>query len=349
MGSWIKKVAPNCVHEVPLSSLSGQRIAVDTSIFLYQFICITNSGRGNYFDMFINMILWLLKNNIRPVFVFDGPPPPEKDRTKNERKAAKVKLENKVRELEDLLDILDNYTVNDLPEEIQKRINEILETNTETFPLKKIVNELSIKFKKYNSQCIYVTKEDTKKIQDLLKYMGLPYINSEYEAEKTCSWLTFHGYTKAVLTRDSDVLAYAAPFFLRNVSANKEMCEIICYQDLIDTVGLTKEEFIDFCIMCGTDYNYNIPKIGPSKAYSLIQEFGSIENVEKAGYDVSILFHNDARRLFTLPPDDPNFRIPVIEEMDVNNLDILLFKNNSRFTLKEIYYTRFQPKFKIIN
>ena len=49
---------------------------------------------------------------------------------------------------------------------------------------KKIMRFLNERYKKVSSQCISFTKEDIDKIKDLLDCMGLPWIQSDYEAEK---------------------------------------------------------------------------------------------------------------------------------------------------------------------
>ena len=43
-------------------------------------------------------------------------------------------------------------------------------------------------------------------------------------------------------------------------------------------LGLTEDEFIDMCILCGCDYASKIEGVGPVKAYKFIKEFSSIEN-----------------------------------------------------------------------
>ncbi len=44
-------------------------------------------------------------------------------------------------------------------------------------------------------------------------------------------------------------------------------------------LGLTDDEFIDMCILCGCDYASKIEGIGPVKAYKFIKQYGSIENI----------------------------------------------------------------------
>jgi DNA excision repair protein ERCC-5 len=67
-----------------LQELNGQRLAVDTSIWLYSFAKVAKSdGQDEALIItgFFYRILKLLHFGIRPIFVFDGRPPEAKRRT----------------------------------------------------------------------------------------------------------------------------------------------------------------------------------------------------------------------------------------------------------------------------
>ena len=64
-------------------------------------------------------------------------------------------------------------------------------------------------------------------------------------------------------------------------------------------LDLTKDEFLDLCIMCGTDYNKNIFRVGPEKSYKYIKQYSSIENIGKnTKHDISVLKRERVRELF---------------------------------------------------
>ncbi|KAJ2546697.1 hypothetical protein GGH95_006783, partial [Coemansia sp. RSA 1836] len=44
-------------------------------------------------------------------------------------------------------------------------------------------------------------------------------------------------------------------------------------------LGLTRESFVDLCILCGTDFSATLEKVGPITALRLVQQFGSIERI----------------------------------------------------------------------
>ena len=73
----------------------------------------------------------------------------------------------------------------------------------------------------------------------------------------------------------------------------------VLHAEVLEKFKLT-EEFLDFCIMCGTDYNKNIFRVGPSKAFQYVSDYKSIIDIGKENkkVDISILNHNRVRELF---------------------------------------------------
>ena len=70
------------IRKIHLKELEGKTIVIDTSIYLYKF-----SAQNRLIENFYLLISLFLHNNITPLFVFDGKPPPEK---KNYYKNAKL-------------------------------------------------------------------------------------------------------------------------------------------------------------------------------------------------------------------------------------------------------------------
>jgi len=354
---FLKKTEPNLVVDVPLSSFNGHRLAVDASVYLYKFVCIDNQLKGQWIDLFINFIIWIRKNNIRPVFLFDGKPPIQKERTQKERRANRYKISQKIEEIENILEILDDWDINKpLTEDLDTRIFEILKTNI--MSRKEIIFELNNCCKKENSKNIIITPEHNHKIQNLLTFLGLPWFKANGEAERACSWLCKWDYVKGVITSDSDVLAYGVPIFIQDVRINSNECKIIRHQDVLQVLDLTESQFRDFCIMCGTDYNKRMVGIGPVKAYNLLCKHDNLDNIDNTTIDTTILYHLEGRQLFTLPDKEDfnavidcfngiKFIIPPIKKIDTGNLTMFLIKNNSNFTIEEIEKYTFQPTFLI--
>jgi len=369
---YLRKLEPNISVEVPISCFSGSMIAIDVSVYLYKFICIDNKLQGNWVDLFINLITWLRVNNIRPVFIFDGTPPVQKQRTQKDRRNIRADSENKVEEADDLLNLVNNIPMNEnLPIELVDRIDQLIKPigrmagkiefiSSANLSRKEVLCKITTEYKKYNSRCINIRPQDIKTIQELIEYMGLPWYKAAGEAERTCAWLCKWGYVKAILTTDSDVLAYTAPIYIQDLKINQPTCKIMRYNDVLDVLDLSPDQFLDFCIMCGTDYNDRMAGIGPAKAYKLLDEYNNLDNLAENMQEAEKLYHIESRQLFTLP--DKNNPASVIEGADNSkpfkvknnllpdpgNLLMLLLCHNSYYSAEQVLNTRYTPKFLVI-
>merc|ERR1719421_2712244 len=61
-------------------------------------------------------------------------------------------------------------------------------------------------------------------------------------------------------------------------------------EKILEESGLTYEQFVDVCILCGCDYCDSIRGIGPKKAFQLIKQHNNIEtmlqHLDRQKYDV---------------------------------------------------------------
>src|ERR1700684_3872188 len=88
-GLWT--VVQPCARPIKIEALNKKRLAVDASIWIYQFLKAVREGdgdqrRSSHVVGFFRRICKLLFIGIRPVFVFDGGAPALKRATINARK-----------------------------------------------------------------------------------------------------------------------------------------------------------------------------------------------------------------------------------------------------------------------
>lgn len=341
--NFLRKTCPNAYKKVPILKYAFKKIAIDTSIFMCKY---KNSNGINYIDSFLNLISILRYNEVHFVFVYDTKAPPEKDKERKNRIEAREKNKVRVEKIENLwLEFSESQNNNDiLIENLEEIDNEILynfikkimeSECTDKISISKINSEIS----KLKNTLLAIRTEDFKLTKEFFKACNIPILDAEGEAEATCTALVQQGFVSAVLTEDTDVLAYGTPFMLHKMDLNDNTFIEIDYEEILCQLKFTKEQFLDFCILCGTDYNTNIPKIGPDKAYKLIQLYGDIEEIKNnlPNLNVDILNYQKVRSLFQKQLNFFNEQIPYCGFPDKILFENLYFINNCKFNLETLY------------
>ena len=132
--------------------------------------------------------------------------------------------------------------------------------------------------KKKEKQIINFSKDDIIDLKKMLELFGVPYIQAPGEAEALGAYLSSVGKIKAVLTEDTDVLAYGTSIYISNLNSSTGYCDGIYLSEVLESFEFSQEEFLDFCIMCGTDYNDNIPGYAAGNVFKFITKYKCIEN-----------------------------------------------------------------------
>ena len=291
---FIKENTPSLLIETHLSAFAYKKVAVDTSIYMYKFKAICGD---TWLTAFINLIISLRRNDIHAVFIFDNGAPVEKDDEKQKRKEAHLKLVENVNELKLMLESykttgnIDDKLKTYYNTQVHKRLLKQKDDDIDMELLCKMVDDKQ-------RQIINIDKSDFDLLRQLFDVMQIPYLIAPLEAECCCADLCVRGLVDAALSDDSDLLAYCSPLSLSKINTMNDTVTMINHQELLDTLEMTKKEFVEFCIMLGTDYNTNIFKIGPKKSHELIKKHSSISEISKI-MDVSILNHVRSYQLFT--------------------------------------------------
>ncbi|KAI8138100.1 PIN domain-like protein [Fennellomyces sp. T-0311] len=127
---------------------------------------------------------------------------------------------------------------------------------------------------------IRITHALRKECFDFLRTLGYACIMVDnHEAEAMCSQLAKQQLTTATVTEDLDALVFGdAPILRYFFARNRPILEvnpIVARNEL----GLTRDQFVDMCILCGTDFSGTIRGIGPVRALESIRRYGSIEDL----------------------------------------------------------------------
>ena len=235
------------IKVVDKNSLKNKRIAIDISILIYRTIISVRSSGADF---------------------------------KNEEGAITshiLGLFNKTIELLNM-GIIPVYVFDGKPPSIKyKTIEERKDTRKKALEKMNHSNtdDDKIKYFKRSSQ---VTHEQWEQCKELLDTMGIPYINAPEEADSQCAYLVKMGLVDSVLTEDLDILTFGSLKIIRNITSYKIETTEIVLKDLLDKLELTYDQFIDFCILLGTDYNCGFIDVKPRIIYEHYKKHKNINN-----------------------------------------------------------------------
>jgi len=249
------------MKEISFNDLSGKVVAIDASIFLYQFLTTIRSADGqllmdskgqvtSHLVGLFSRTTNLMQKGIKPVYVFDGKVPLLKQVERDRRKELKIEAERKYQEAVE----------------------------------KEDVDEM----KKYAARTTRLTSEMVVEAKELLYALGVPVIEAASEGEAQAAYLVKKGDAFCVASQDADCLMFGATRLVKNLSiaGRKKKAgsiayttiepEIIFLDENLSNLGISHEQLIALCMMVGTDYNPGgIKGIGPKNALKLVRQYGT--------------------------------------------------------------------------
>lgn len=355
----------NCkqvVKTVPLSSFPGIRVAVDVSIFLYKFV--KSAGKERWIDMFVRLLILLKKYGMISVCIFDGPnPPPEKKKEQERRREQMKIIEAKLQECRRMLKIINEKYLSPttkipLPVELKTSIQTIL-TPRDGRGTKIIVDyddnysiadALKGVIERLARQTTPITDEHKQMAKTVINLMGIAQIQADGEAEALCAYLAIHGKVDAVMSEDTDPLAYGTPLLLSKIDMATETVTALYHADILECLEMTKEEFTDLCILLSCDYNervvgypqgtgrnYKKPThIGEKAAFSMIKTCKRLEEVEPHIVDMDPLNYRRCRELFSCPASLDEEIVPYSKPVNKKGVEEFFKKYNVRVSFRVI-------------
>ena len=296
LNKYLKTNVPNAYSKKSVYDLENQKIAFDISILMYKYMnyalkIVVNQtniidedlDRNKLIRIWISGIIkaffiWL-NYKITPVVVFDGPAGQNKNKTLANRSESKKLRKEKIASLTELIrsDPLTNcLLIKDLKQEL--------------------MNDITI------------YPEDKLLLKNVLESIGLQCLAATSEAEQLCAMLCIEGYCIGSYSLDSDLLVYGCPLmitkfsdeFYENVNGYREIqVECIMIDVVLRELNMSREMFVDFCILLGCDYNESIRGKGVVGALKLISKYKSIDNIP---IDTTCLNHVECRDAFKIVP-----------------------------------------------
>lgn len=249
-----------------LSDYAGKRFAIDVSIFLYKFsYCKELDDDYNFLDKFVGQYRMLQSYGITCVYIFDG----AGEHVGKERERAKRRVQT-TRATE-----LRENKISVLTESLAQSVAQ-LPTASE---LQACVRDTEQQIHRLRTAVTVVKPIHSVNLKTILAAHSIPFYEATGEAEKACAWLAIQGLVDVAVSEDYDTLVCGAPVLLRNLGSSSYPLLELKLSSILEALQLSYLEFVDFSILCGTDFNTSLPKIGPVNALKKIREHRCIENV----------------------------------------------------------------------
>ena len=226
LNRFLREEVQNSIKFISLAELSGKKIAVDISIYMYKY-----ASEGCLLENMYLMLSTMRYYDIVPVFIFDGKPPPEKKGLLLKRKEDKQEAENEYNKLKKQLE-------NKLIDDVEKQ---------------EVVTNMDILKKKF----VYISKNDIEDVKKLIRAYGATYYDAPGEADELCALLVIKNKVWACLSEDMDMFVYGCSRVIRYLSLLNRTVVLYDTSDILNNLGITQKELREICVISGTDYNYN--------------------------------------------------------------------------------------------
>ena len=260
LNRFIQQRCPDTSTRIHLRDLSGKRIAVDTSIYMYRY-----SGEGALLENMYLMASVFRHYDIHAVFIFDGPPPPQKTDIIELRRKKKDQAKRQYDALAEIIKEKKHATAT-------ASYSSSVET-TEIDDIEDTMRELKKQF-------VRLRDCDIANVKELLVSFGFATIDAEGEADVLCAKLSLKKRVDACLSDDTDMFVYGCPVVLRHISLLNHSVVSYDTREILKKLTLTQQEFKMMCVVCGTDYTQATAAVSPEIVFKKITKFKSLPPAE---------------------------------------------------------------------
>uniref|UniRef100_A0AAX7SY97 Exonuclease 1 n=1 Tax=Astatotilapia calliptera TaxID=8154 RepID=A0AAX7SY97_ASTCA len=232
----------DAAEPVNVKKYKGQTVAVDTYCWLHKgaFSCAEKLAKGEPTDQYVwycmKFVDMLLTFSVKPILVFDGRNLPSK-------------------------------------QEVEKARRERRETNLQKGRQLLREGKLSEARECFN-RCVNITPAMAHNLIKAARARGVDCVVAPYEADAQLAYLSKSGLAQAVITEDSDLLAFGCKKVILKMDKQGNGLEIDQSNlGRCRSLGnvFTEEKFRYMCILSGCDYLASLHGIGLGKACKLLQ------------------------------------------------------------------------------
>ncbi|CAG9462848.1 unnamed protein product [Pedinophyceae sp. YPF-701] len=232
------------VQRKHLNDFRGKTIAVDAFCWLHRgaLSCPKDIVEGTYttryVDFCMRQVQTLQHAGIKPVVVFDGAALPAKEGENAERRRCR--------------------------EEAREKALAFAQSGNDHAAYE------------WFAKAVNISDDVAHRFVVALRAAKVEYVIAPYEADAQMAYLAKQGLVDAVLTEDSDLLAYGCPLVLFKMDKAGGV-QAIAFEDLenckgLDLKGFSPEMFMQMCVLFGCDFLPSGKGVGPKTAHAAMKK-----------------------------------------------------------------------------
>jgi len=249
LNTCLLKTAPHTISPVSWIKWDGTRVGVDIQCFIYRAL----ANHLCPLKTIAAQIILFREKNITPIYIFEGKPPIEKNSIVEKRRNDRIDAFSRCAELKLQLKNLDFDDVKN-HEIIRKQIHDI------------------------ESQFPNITYEMKDEIKKLLYAAGIMFVTANCEADTLIAYWCRRNVLDGVVSLDLDFIARDCQLI---VPKDHDFKSCIHYDPsfIRSELGLTEPQFLDLCVLMGSDYTSHLPIVSWKLALSCLKRGDSLGSI----------------------------------------------------------------------
>ena len=268
---FVKDKHPGVISPLRLSDLPSKNIFYDTSIIIYKALSAMNfkhnksvytprTESGTPYAHILSLLVKAReakKAGVNPVWVFEGP-------------SSEMKAETITKRIQNSRESRKLAEKNELEGDLDSAL-------------------------KYTKRSVRVSDSERILAQRVMRIIGQQVVESGEESDRVLTYLAREN-DGVVYTDDSDLLALGVKYLIRK-GEKKDTYDLYDGDLLREQMGLDRRGFAAFCVLLGTDYNSNLPRVRKQMIIEDLREGKSIQDILKK-YQADEEFSTKARVSF---------------------------------------------------
>ena len=224
LAGYLKWKTPQLRRELQWDKHYGESWGIDCSCILYR----ASAAGLSPLSVLAKLLVQMKKYAITPIVIFDGRPPSTKDTIIEQRRVQRVAALDKIKVLESEMDA-------PKMSKIQRAF------------LKKRMSGL-------RSQTPQISSKEKNDVKQFLYGAGILFLTAIGEADDVLAYLSREQTIQAVVSTDMDMFPRGVKTLIIPDTHDASILGEIQTSSILEALNLTYSQFVDACVMMGSDY-----------------------------------------------------------------------------------------------